>query len=217
MLEEFLGSLKTEVQETARVAVFARVEAFYATGPDAPCVDARPTSRDIVRGLDYDREFIDIPVAPKVPVMYPQASGVSITFRLNPGDTVLLLIPARSWHEWYSTGQVPSDEPDERTHSLGNAVAFPVGFTRGHGAPIPAEGVALSGAVIHLGSSDASRALALAQETATVLAKIVAAFNTHIHPSGSGPTSPPQAVPSVIPLDPVTLADVASTVVKTSG
>jgi hypothetical protein len=64
------------------------------------------------------------PVINNVPVIFPRSGGASMTFPVNPNDTVLLVFAARSIDDWAQRGGYV-DQSDTRKHSLNDAIAIP--------------------------------------------------------------------------------------------
>lgn len=76
--------------------------------------------------LDTDGGILteEIPPIPNVPVLWPRTSSFSITAKLSPGDTVLLIFNSRSPTPWRRTGAAATPE-DLRIHGIGYPVAIP--------------------------------------------------------------------------------------------
>jgi hypothetical protein len=100
-----------------------RVESYDSATQTA---DVLPTVRRPVPQADEEEPPIheDLPVLPNVPVLFPRGGGYAITWPLQPGDHVLLVIATLSPQAWRTSGQ-PSDPGDLRLHHLGSAMAIP--------------------------------------------------------------------------------------------
>lgn len=213
---QFLETLRDEMSGEIRVAVFGQVTAFNASGPQGPRVDVQPQVKEPVRTIDGERSFESVARLVDVPVLYPQAgAGISITFPLHPGDTVLLVIPARDFSHWFASGQ-ESPAHDDRTHSIGNAVALPCGFSLGRGPQVHATGFTIQSAEILLGGITAALHAAVAEQVNAKFNQFLAAYavHTHVAPPSGGTTAGPV---SIGPQPPSTPVDVGSSVVKLSG
>jgi hypothetical protein len=79
-----------------------------------PLVQERASSDDVV---------LDLPVLEEVPVVFPRAGGVSLTFGVKKGDQCLLVFSERSLDQWLANGGVV-DPLDSRHHHLTDAVAL---------------------------------------------------------------------------------------------
>jgi hypothetical protein len=70
-----------------------------------------------------DGTTLDLPILSNVPVIFPRASGASLTFPVVQGDTCLLLFIERSTDLWKSVGgNVAPNDP--RKFDLSDAVAI---------------------------------------------------------------------------------------------
>lgn len=97
----------------------------YTPGP-SPVADILPCVRAPVPNEDGDTVYEDLPVIPNVPIAFPRGKkgAYSITWPLEPGDSVLLVVNTVAIGEWRSSGQV-SSPGDLRLHSLGSVIAYP--------------------------------------------------------------------------------------------
>lgn len=88
--------------------------------------------------VDEDEVEQEVVVSPiqDVPVMFPRAGGLSITFPVQQGDPCLLVFAERDISGWLDTGrrEVP---PEDRRHALSDAVAL-LGLYPGPEAITPA-------------------------------------------------------------------------------
>jgi hypothetical protein len=109
-----------------------------------------------------------------------------MTWPIQPGDHVLILISTLSPQQWRQSGQ-PSDPGDLRPHHLGNSFALPclapASQTLAHASQ---SALVLEGPTeIKLGQ-DATDFVALAQKVLDELNKILATFNSAVAPAGGG-------------------------------
>ena len=106
-------------------AIPGKIQTYYPGA--APSADVIPgVKRPLPREDDMGTSFEDLPVIPNVPILFPRGKGgkVAITWPLEPGDGVLLVITTVAFARWRDTGEV-SEPGDLRLHALGNAVAIP--------------------------------------------------------------------------------------------
>jgi hypothetical protein len=104
-----------------RVAIPARVEKVDL---QHALIDAKPLVKEVVRDAEDDRQALSVPVVSNIPVIFPGAGGMRVTFPLKRGDTVLLLFADRSLDSWL-VGGGEVDPIDDRRHHLTDAVAIP--------------------------------------------------------------------------------------------
>lgn len=71
-------------------------------------------------------EFSVEPIT-QVPVVWPQSSGFALTFPLQSGDPILLIVCQRSIDEYLATGEVDSSAQSKRRFSLADSYAIPCG------------------------------------------------------------------------------------------
>lgn len=161
----------------------ATVVAFH--DGERPTVDVQPVVRRPIPDLDGETQFETPPVIPSVPILYPQASGVSIVWRLAPGDSVWLAIPEQDTTEWNQTGEV-SNPGDERRHHLSGAVAYPGGGHRGQAIPggVPNGQLTVTAPLIVLGDHTATDFVALASKVDEMFERLRSAIE-HAVPGAS--------------------------------
>jgi hypothetical protein len=148
--------------------------------PAKQTIHAQPVLRGRYTDDSGDVQTYLPPVLPNVPILFPSASGISITWTLTPGDPVWLMCGERSTDEWRGTGESDITPADFRRFSLADAVAIPGGLP----SSIPAAGysagaIVVRGDSILLGSSGALQQYLLAnaflQQLALALPQIIAA------------------------------------------
>ena len=77
-----------------------------------------------------------MPILNNVPVIFPRSGGASLSFPVNPGDTVLVVCSERSLDNWLNTGgQVTPEDP--RKFSLSDAMAIPGLYPFSEVSPAP--------------------------------------------------------------------------------
>lgn len=126
-----------------------------------------------------------------VPVVFPGAGAVSMTWPLAAGDVVLLLFAERALDAWYAGGQEDVDAGDDRHHSLSDAIAIP-GLRSAKdriGGPPPSDALVLtvpSGQTIRLGSKDATKGVArIGDQISIPISALTTALDTHYSVSGA--------------------------------
>ena len=105
------------------VAFVGVVEKFTPGPPGPPVVDVLPVIKRALSDTDGKIVHEDLPVVQNVPVVYPSATGVSMTWPITKGDHVLCVCTNWSHQQWRETGS-PSEPGDLRTHEVGNALAI---------------------------------------------------------------------------------------------
>lgn len=166
------------------------------------------TVQPVPAARDHDPETdalipVALPQIANVPVRFDVAMGglCSLTWPLQPGDAVTLLICDRSLDEWKSTGAPQTVPQDVRRFDLTDAIAIP--GPRSPAQPLSASGYSPSAAVLQaplilLGSSAAVSPVVLETLLQPFLAQLLTWLATHTH---SGVTTGPgvSAVPVQAP------------------
>jgi hypothetical protein len=120
-----------------RTAVPAKVTAFRTEGGQA-LVDVEVG----ILGIDIDTRETDDPLILKnVPVVYPRGKRWGITWKIVPGDCVLLVVCDRDITAWISGNGDPKPPVEYRHHELSDCVAIPGLFPSS--VPDPPEGEGL--------------------------------------------------------------------------
>lgn len=115
--------------EAVRAAIEARVFEIHTAMPGrlesfdraTQTADVQPLLR---RPLVESDTPTQLPVIPKVPIVFPRGGGFFFTLPLVQGDLVLLVFNEASIDRWFAGDGEPADAGDERLHDLGDAVAF---------------------------------------------------------------------------------------------
>ncbi len=106
-------------------------------------ISAQPLIQRGYRDESGERQTEDLPVINNVPVCFPGAGAISITWPIAAGDTVLLVFSDFSLDRWLERGGVV-DPGDDRAHTLTDAIAIPGLRDFAH----PADGVHATALVI---------------------------------------------------------------------
>lgn len=163
-------------------------------------VDLAPLIKRKRKGLDGTSEVTELPSLQKVPVAFPRTAGGWITFPIQAGDVGFAIFSERSIADWMgkSAGSVV-EHSDDTLHPFGGAWFHPGGYPAA--SPISG-GADASNVVIHtasmldLGERNLTPAdlVAIGALVDARLLTVQTSFDTHVHPSGMGPTGVP-AVP----------------------
>lgn len=148
-------------------------------------------------------EFVQPPVIPNVPVMFPSSGSFSITWPLESGDTVYLCQADRSHDEWQNQGGDQTTPRDRRRFDLTDSFAFPQGRSPSNAlSDVDSNALVVSGDTIKLGSSSGTNPISIAKDAVNWISQNIVNFfntqfiqpfyNTHLHVDPiSGTTGPP--------------------------
>jgi len=189
-IESVLASLVDSRVAAIHKAMPGRVESFDASTQKAviqPLIKRARIDEEGKRQADAIAPVVN------VPIMFPGAGGYRITFPVNRGDIVLLIIADASLDHWLAHGGLV-DPADDRRNDISDGIAIPGLYNF---ANLPTDtlqnSMVLHGEAIRLGSSNADDRVALmsdllilknALSTATIslgtggAASVVAAANT---------------------------------------
>lgn len=87
-------------------------------------LSAQPLIMGIERNEEGERVAQRLAIINGIPVAFPGGGGFRITFPLEKGDTVLLVMSTFSLDRWKAKGGIVDPE-DERRFDISDAVAFP--------------------------------------------------------------------------------------------
>lgn len=187
---------------TIDVSLEAEVQSYDAATCTASVIVCVQQARDT---QDDGRQFRQFPKLDNVPVAWPAVASASLTLgSLEAGDRVQLVIRSRSHAEVRAGAPIPTEPRSSRRWSLMDAWINPA-----PAAPLPSGAVSVQGPVLRMatgkkfriGSSTASKALALAEKVNTELQKIVVAHNGHTHTIPSGSSGSPNLTYTRAPVD----------------
>lgn len=184
-------------------AEIGRVEKYY---PATQTADVAPTVRRAVpTGPESDPKLEDLPVVPNVPVLFPRGGAFTVSWPINKGDHVVLLVMSRAFGQWRKTGKT-SDPGDLRQHHLGNAVALPMLAPNAGVMPEAQAGAnafTIAGPLIVLGAADATDFAALASKCDSNFTMIKSAISGATPTSGDGGAALKSAIVGALNFEPV--------------
>lgn len=183
MLDVFRGSLMRDL----RVAFPAQVTAYDAS---TQLASVKPLVAEwFAAEGETDVEQVPLPVVPNVPVVQPGAGGFRVTFPVQVGDVVEVIVSDRSLDAWLDQGgsQAPSDL---RRHHLTDAVAIPGLHDNKHPWTAPTDGatfgkdggplVKVTNSAVLLGDGTAAQAVILGNAFKTALDTMLAAVQAYV-------------------------------------
>lgn len=116
-----LHAIETFLRNKVHTATVAVVEKYDAA---TQTVNVQPLIKEPVELEDGTFDIERRPVLQNVPLIFPGAGGMRITFPVRKGDTVLVVFAERSLDKWqHQGGEV--DPGDRRMFHLSDAVAIP--------------------------------------------------------------------------------------------
>lgn len=181
------GKTVADMSEVIRRALESRAGDIYTALPGivqtydsaSQVVDVQPAIRRWLPTIDDDISHEDLPVLPNVPVVFPGAGAIAITWPISVGDEGLIVIATYAFAQWRQSGNV-SDPGDTRLHSLGNAVFIPglrSNKNKIDASQAGANALVLEASEIRLGK-DATSYIALADKVNTELNHIKNTLNS---------------------------------------
>lgn len=127
--ERSLADAREEQQGLrTHVAYPGRVQSYDAATQTA---DIIPLIRQQVPQPDGSYALEELPVLPSVPVVWWRVRGWFMALKLEPGDTVQLLVNSSAIGHWRAGDGAVCDPGDLRRQHLAHAVAIPGLYTRG--------------------------------------------------------------------------------------
>lgn len=200
MTPEILSKVMRSLEGDIKVAVPCRVVRF---DPNTAKAVLEPMVKEPIQSRDADGEggftYQEMPYLYDVPICFFQGTGIAISFRLNPGDSVFAILSALDWGNWFQTGE-KSETEDHRRHTLDNAFAYPAGFHQGQTPPVPAANtLALVAPNISMGAVAATEPLGMASLIEQKLAEFMGLYRLHTHLDPmSGSTGVPSNAGTVV-------------------
>ena len=149
--------------------------------------DVQPAVKRAIPTADDETEHETLPIVPNVPVLFPQAGPMLITFPITAGDEGILICSSSATGPFRETGQV-SEPGDLRKHGLGAAFFWPSGLSKGKvtGAQGSAAALVLNAPAIVLGAHTATLYAAIGDYVDARLATIQDKHDTHTHAVSGG-------------------------------
>ncbi len=153
-------------------------------------VDCQPLTKQGYINEVGARAATALPIIPSVPLMFPGAGGMRITFPVQVGDRVLLCFSMHSIDRLLaSDGSRVVDPGDDRRHDLSGAVAIPGFQTLRSASPANADAMVIEGDDIRLGDDGASNALILESAFKSALNTLLQSIASAVGTSGTVPTA----------------------------
>lgn len=117
-LSDLLDVVETSIKGAIHTGLVATVSSYDAT---TQTCEAQP----VVKARFDNGDTFEIPVIPRIPVMFPSGGSFAITWPLEAGDFVFLSFAERSIDEWKATATTTTTPADFRRFDLSDAVAYP--------------------------------------------------------------------------------------------
>lgn len=125
--DEFYRRQQDKVKNDIRVACPGIVQAF---DPVEQTVTVQPAIRERVHDKDGNVSFVNLPLLVDVPVHWPRAGGLVLTFPISQGNECLVIFGDQCMDTWWSNGGV-QNPIEKRRHDLSDGYAI-VGLTSQH-------------------------------------------------------------------------------------
>lgn len=87
-------------------------------------VQVQPAIKGIQTNSDGSTQYVTLPVLLDVPICFPSAGGFLLTFPINTGDEVLVIIASRCIDAWWQNGGL-GIPMELRMHDLSDGFAIP--------------------------------------------------------------------------------------------
>lgn len=182
----------TELEDLLKLAVRTGLSDVYTAIPgkvesydaSTETCSVRPQIRQVIDDESGARVAEALPLLQAVPVEFPGAGDISITFPIEIGTTGMIEFCLNNIGEWVRRGRLV-DPADRRLHGLSGAVFRPgLRHSRNLSSDRDTDALTLGGPKVRIGSKDASNPAVLFEELKQL-------FIEHKHGSGVGPTTPP--------------------------
>jgi len=121
---------------------------------DAQTVEVQPAIKALIRGPMGAETWVNLPVLPDVPVVFPSGGGFTLTFPIQPGDECLVVFAARCIDAWWQSGGA-QQQIEQRLLDLSDGFCIP----GPHSQPRKLSGVSTSD--VQLRSDDGSTFVAI--------------------------------------------------------
>jgi hypothetical protein len=118
--------------ETLRTAIEGMLSELWTStvaivedfNPDDATCSAQPAIKGQVTDLQGKTSWVELPLLIKVPVWFPMAGDLAITFPLKQGDEVLIIFAVRCIDQWWLNGGIQV-QSYLRFHDLHDGIALP--------------------------------------------------------------------------------------------
>lgn len=90
---------------------------------EAQTVEVKLALQGKVLGATGEAEWVNYPILPDVPIIFPRAGGFALTFPVKVDDECLVVFADRCIDAWWQSGGVQKPM-DERLHDLSDAFAL---------------------------------------------------------------------------------------------
>jgi hypothetical protein len=190
----------TSLEDALTAAISASIAGVHVALPCAvesyDPATGKATLRPLIRHAYTDEagetQQEDLPLITGVPVVFPGAGAVRITFPIVRGTKVLAIFCHKNLDAWLHSGGVVDDAAD-RSHALSDALAIPGLYDFAHvPTTAPTDAMVMHGSSIKLGGTDATDPVVRRSD----LAAVVTALNEHTHASIDGPAAPVATTPA---------------------
>lgn len=202
--------LNIDLAELIRLAIADALSDVYTSEAcivesydGATCtVDVTPIVQRTIDDENGIACFEDLPIVPNVPVAFPQAGPVKVTWPIAKGDEGVIFCSSQSLNGFQASGE-RGPAGDQRRMHLGSAVFLPFAVSKKTVDPDNEGQGGVAAYVVRadelrLGSMNATDFAALAGKVDDGFAAIRSTFNGHSHASlGGGPSAVIAPVPSV--------------------
>lgn len=121
-LEEVLSIALEAQMGRIHTSIPGRIESYDSSTQKAT---VKPLVKNVEIPSEGNEIVDDLPVINDVPVIFPRSAGFFLSFKVAPGDLVLLLFCERSVDEWVHGNGENQEPADPRRHSLSDAVCIP--------------------------------------------------------------------------------------------
>jgi hypothetical protein len=91
---------------------------------EAQSCEVQPAIKAVIRDPLGAENWVDLPVLPDVPVVFPRAGGFALTFPIKPGDECLVVFSSRCIDAWWQSGGT-QQQIEQRLHDLSDGFCIP--------------------------------------------------------------------------------------------
>jgi hypothetical protein len=91
---------------------------------EAQTCEVQPAIKAVIRDPLGAENWVDLPVLPDVPVVFPRGGGYALTFPIQPGDECLVVFSSRCIDAWWQSGGT-QQQIEQRLHDLSDGFCIP--------------------------------------------------------------------------------------------